>query len=129
MKFSNKDFSSKCDQISKTADLVTFTGEILNGKLHFLWSHISDIKSDEMNYFVLSVIKSCQISEDCLQQIKKETQKDDIVHSVVLQIQNGWIDPDTTKVKPYLTVKDSLTLYKKLVLKDLRVSIPVDLKF
>ena len=82
-----------------------------------------------MNYFVLSVIKSCQISEDCLQQIKKETQKDDIVQSVVLQIQNGWIDPDTTKVKPYLTVKDSLTLCKKLVLKDLRVSIPVGLKF
>ena len=36
MKFSIKDFSSKCDQIQKkTADLVTFSGEIFNGKLHF----------------------------------------------------------------------------------------------
>ena len=35
MKFSIKDFSSKCDQI---ADLVTFTEKILNGKLHFLCS-------------------------------------------------------------------------------------------
>ena len=26
--------------IKKTADLVTFTGEILNGKLHFLFSVI-----------------------------------------------------------------------------------------
>ena len=34
MKFSIKDFFSKCDQFS--ADLVTFTEEILNGKLHFL---------------------------------------------------------------------------------------------
>ena len=34
MKFSIKDFFSKCDQIP--ADLVTFTEEILNGKLHFL---------------------------------------------------------------------------------------------
>ena len=39
MKFSIKDFSSRRDQIrGKTADLVTFTGEILNGKLHFLCS-------------------------------------------------------------------------------------------
>ena len=36
MKFSIKDFSSKCDQTAKAADLVTFTGEILNGTLHFL---------------------------------------------------------------------------------------------
>ena len=39
MKFFIKDFSSKCDQICRnpqeTVDLVTFTGEILNGKLHF----------------------------------------------------------------------------------------------
>ena len=66
----------------------------------------SEIESDVMNYFVHSVIKSCQISEDRLQQIITETQKDDILQSVVLQIQNGWIDPDTTKVKPYITVMD-----------------------
>ena len=39
LKFSIKDFFSKCDQIcsflQETADLVTFTEEILNGKLHF----------------------------------------------------------------------------------------------
>ena len=85
----------------------------------------SEIRSDEMNYFVHSVIKSCQINEGRLQQIITETQKDDILQSVVLQIQNGWIDPDTTKVKPYLTVKDSLTLYKGLILKDLRVVVPL----
>ena len=38
MKFFIKDFFSKCNQIDKTADLVTFTKEILNGKLHFLCS-------------------------------------------------------------------------------------------
>ena len=37
MKFSSKDFFSKCDQI-----LVTFTEEILNGKLHFLCSENYD---------------------------------------------------------------------------------------
>ena len=36
MKFSIKDFFSKCDQI--WPDLVTFTEEILNGKFHFLCS-------------------------------------------------------------------------------------------
>ena len=46
----------------------------------------SEIKSDEMNYFVHSVIKSCQISKDRLQQITTETQKVDILQSVVLQI-------------------------------------------
>ena len=35
-KFSIKDFFGKCDQIRRnSADLVTFTKEILNGKLHF----------------------------------------------------------------------------------------------
>ena len=48
MKFSIKDFFSKCDRIcvEETEDLVTFTEEILNGKLHFLcsegsWLHLS----------------------------------------------------------------------------------------
>ena len=36
MKFSIKDFFSKCGQIP--ADLFTFTEEILNQKLHFLCS-------------------------------------------------------------------------------------------
>ena len=79
-------------------------------------NNTSEIKSDEMNYFAHSVIKSCQIIEDRLQQIITETQKNDILQPVMLQIQNGWIDPDTTKVKPLPTVKDSLTLYKGLVL-------------
>ena len=88
----------------------------------------SEIKSDKMNYFFHSVIKSCQISEDHLQQIITETQEDDILQLVVLQIQNGWVDPDTTKVKPYFTVKDSLTLYKGLILKDSGVVVPLTLR-
>ena len=36
MKFSIKDFFSKCDQFP--ADLITFTEETLNGKLNFLCS-------------------------------------------------------------------------------------------
>ena len=38
IKFSIKDFFTKCDQIRMTADVVTFTEEILNKKLHFLSS-------------------------------------------------------------------------------------------
>ena len=38
MNFSINDFFSKCDQIQETADLFTFTEEILNGKLDFLCS-------------------------------------------------------------------------------------------
>ena len=37
MKFSIKDFFSKCDQI-RTADFVTFTEEIRDKKLNFLCS-------------------------------------------------------------------------------------------
>ena len=36
MKFSIKNFFSKCDLIDKTADLVSFTEEIFNRKFHFL---------------------------------------------------------------------------------------------
>ena len=35
MKFSIKDFFSKCDGILRNADLVTCTEEVLNGKLYF----------------------------------------------------------------------------------------------
>ena len=35
MKFSIKDFFSKCDQIRRKQDLLTFTEKILNRKLHF----------------------------------------------------------------------------------------------
>ena len=39
MKFSMKDFFSKCDRIHRNLrNLVTFTAEVLNGKLHFLYS-------------------------------------------------------------------------------------------
>ena len=39
MNFSVKDFFSKCDPIRNfPADLVTFTEEILNGKIYFLCS-------------------------------------------------------------------------------------------
>ena len=43
MKFSDKDFFSKC--AFGTADLVIFTKEILNGKLHFLCSDITTTSS------------------------------------------------------------------------------------
>ena len=52
MKFSIKDFFSKCDQIRSfvnvtksavSADLVTFTEEILRGKPHFLCSDVSNL--------------------------------------------------------------------------------------
>ena len=54
MKFSIKDFFSKCDQIhgfDQTADLVTFTEEILKEKLHFLCSVVA--------FKGLSVVRNC----------------------------------------------------------------------
>ena len=41
----------------------------------------SEIKSNVMNYFVHSVIKSCQISENRLQQIITETQNRTIYYN------------------------------------------------
>ena len=45
MKFSIKDSLSKCD----TADLVTFTEEIIDGKLHFLYKEYS--RMDQLKLF------------------------------------------------------------------------------
>ena len=57
MKISIRNLFSKCDQIANTvvstADLVTFTEEILNGKLHLL---CSDIFLEEACYLTLSLI-------------------------------------------------------------------------
>ena len=44
IKFSIKDFFRKCTVPQFTVDLVTFTEEILNGKLHFLCSVRSLVK-------------------------------------------------------------------------------------
>ena len=43
VKFSIKNFFSKCDQIRRKLDLVTLTEEILNRKLHFLCSGRSEL--------------------------------------------------------------------------------------
>ena len=56
----------------------------------------------------------------------RNTQGQQITISL-LPIENGWIDPDKTKVKPYLTVKDTRTLQKGLVSKDLPAAIPFSL--
>ena len=54
MKFSIKDSCSKCDQIRRKLLLITFTEEILNGKLHFLCGEpptAAGIENCKNNYF------------------------------------------------------------------------------
>ena len=70
VKFPVKDFFSKCDQIrSFPRILVTFTEEILNGKLHFLCSdktcksfflaqEIPDLSLFKLDYTLISCEKS-----------------------------------------------------------------------
>ena len=54
MKFSIKDFFSKCD---KTADLVIFTEKIHSGKLHFLCSQKAEkIQEQEKMFVEVSII-------------------------------------------------------------------------
>ena len=47
VKFSIQDFISKCDQI-RTADLDTFTEEVLNRKLHLLCSENSNLHQSKV---------------------------------------------------------------------------------
>ena len=68
-KFFIKDFSARCDRMRwKTGDLVTFTGEILNGKLHFFCSDwalntpLEDCFTDPVGLTVLEGDKSCYFS-------------------------------------------------------------------
>ena len=56
MKFFIKDFFSKCEQIFPK-DLVTFSLEILNGKLHFLCSVAADIKLHFHEYRIINRAK------------------------------------------------------------------------
>ena len=61
MKFSMKDFFSKCDQIHiKTADLVTLTEEILNGKLHFLRSDSVSKMYSKMKKYQIKIFSHLQ---------------------------------------------------------------------
>ena len=56
------DFFSKCEQIQFPADLVSFTEEILDGKLHFLcnvtWRFFKKLETlitNSLNTFILRV--------------------------------------------------------------------------
>ena len=66
MKFSINDFFSKCDQIrSFLMDLITFTEEILNEKLHFLCSECFRINPFQVNVpFVPPPFPPQKASED-----------------------------------------------------------------
>ena len=53
MKFSIMDFFGTCDKIRReSADLVTFTEEIPNGKLHFLCSNTILFQMGSLEIFV-----------------------------------------------------------------------------
>ena len=63
IKFSIKDFFSKCGQLQCPTDLVTFTEEILNRKLHFLCS-VAIGKCTENKHWKKSTSICCQLWSD-----------------------------------------------------------------
>ena len=72
MKFSIKDFFSKWDQIRRKLDLVTFTEEILNGKLHFLCNENMSFKKTGLRWTdSMSWDQLTSFSSDCAGYAKK----------------------------------------------------------
>ena len=63
IKFSIKDFFSKCGQLQCPTDLVTFTEEILNRKLHFLCS-VAIGNCTENKHWKKSTSICCQLWSD-----------------------------------------------------------------
>ena len=53
-KFYIKDFHGKCDQIPSFLRIFTFTGEIINGKLHFLCSDVLQKKIPHYSQYMHS---------------------------------------------------------------------------
>ena len=78
MKFSIKDFFSKCDPFF-FSDFFTFTEEILNGKLHFLCSVITFTKIFILIYVCPSYLQVYYKIEDfpevCLEPNRTSTMK------------------------------------------------------
>ena len=79
------DFFSKCDQIP--ADLVTFTEEILNGKLHFLFSVTYDWLLLKQGCVKLRYCKTI-LNYTCAYQGVS-----DVTFFVKLCVQTKWITP------------------------------------
>ena len=70
MKFFIKDFVSKCDSVSNCGFGYTFTEEILNGKIHVLWSeNYQYAHCLTISYQCSIYIPSC-LSYETLRQIK-----------------------------------------------------------
>ena len=58
MEFFIKDLFSKCEQIrSFLSDFVTFTVEILHGKIHFLCSEITFFTKFEHSYLTTLIVE------------------------------------------------------------------------
>ena len=52
-------------KMQETADLITFTEEILNGKLHFLWSEKNVMKIHDVAKISLAIWETFLDENDC----------------------------------------------------------------
>ncbi|CAC5406110.1 unnamed protein product [Mytilus coruscus] len=116
-----------------------FSVNYKSGKLMFVPDMLSrayikdgrDNISDDIECFIIMVIKCMPVSDKKMVQIKDETEKVDKLSTVKKYIREGWPEnkfdvPNT--INEYWNCKSEITEYKRIVLKGEKIVIPSSLR-
>ena len=115
--FSIEDFFSKCDQIRNflfTEDLVLYTKEILNGKLHFWCCLKSKVKKKQMN-----VLNICGALRDLVPFVQFEKREKHPCRSVTKINTPPWVLSTFLKLYKWYQIAQRITYAKLIINKNL----------
>ena len=117
-----------------------FTVNYQQGKLMYVADTLSraplaestpEILPDDIDTYVYSVYDNLPISSNRLNQFQKETELDTTLQQLKKQIQTGWPKSTSTIPKslmPYYSFRDELAIHDGLIVKGLRIVVPITLR-
>ena len=93
-------------------------------------TNIDEELNKEVNAFVDLIVKNLPATEQCLQDIQLQQDRDLTCSQVKYYCQKGWPSMASIKapLKPYVPVKGELSVYKGLLLRGDRIVIPPSLR-
>ena len=92
--------------------------------------HVTDLQHSEVEEYVNHIISSLPATEERLEQIRREQQQDTVCQRLTQYYQQGWPSRDKLPgaYKPYLTVAAELSIKDGLLMRGMRIVIPMVLQ-
>ena len=103
--------------------------ELINHGVHTTF--VSFGNSDELKYYIHTIITKDFVSNDMLSKFNEETKKDPILQVLYRTIKNGWPECKNQVpqiIQPYFNYRQELTIFEGIILKDTRLVVPSSMK-